>query len=231
MRYGLTFLLIAAVFVVLALRLGPTSWGGIGGLVTAAGLVGPGLAYLLRRPGLLGKRSDGTIAAWARGLHASYFALCRFGWLKGRGSGPDEVLPRLFLGPRATPLQSLELRKDRPVATLDLTCELTELGTLRRGAYLCLPVLDGMAPSASQLDAGVAFIDQHRNDHLVFVHCAVGRGRSSAVVVAWMLAQGEASTVEEAVARLTEKRPAVSPNGPQRDAVTAWFSRRERPFG
>ena len=100
-------------------------------MVTALGLLGPGLAYLLGRPGLLGKRSDGTIAAWARALHASYFALCRFGWLVGRGSGPDEVLPRLVVGPRATPLQSLELRKDRSVATLDLTCELPELGTLR----------------------------------------------------------------------------------------------------
>ncbi len=231
MLYGFVFWLIAAVFAVLAFILGPTSWGGVGGVVTALGLLGPGLAYLLGRPGLLGKRSDGTIAAWARALHASYFALCRFGWLVGRGSGPDEVLPRLVVGPRATPLQSLELRKDRSVATLDLTCELPELGTLRRGAYLCLPVLDGMAPSERQLSAGVAFIEQHLDDHVVFVHCAVGRGRSSALVVAWMLAQGHAATVDEAVAALTEKRPVVSPNAAQLDAVTAWFRRRDPPLG
>ncbi len=60
MLYGFVFWLIAAVFAVLAFILGPTSWGGVGGVVTALGLLGPGLAYLLGRPGLLGKRSDGT---------------------------------------------------------------------------------------------------------------------------------------------------------------------------
>jgi len=224
MRYGLIFLGLAAVFVGLAASLGFRSWGGLGGLVTALGLVGPSFAYLLGRPGLLGKRADGTHAAWVRALHASYFALCRFGWLTQRGDGPDEVVPGLFVGPRATPLQSLVLRENRPVATLDLTCELTELGTLRRGAYLCVPVLDGTPLSARQLDASVAFIDQHIDDHNVFVHCAIGRGRSAAAAMAWLLARGHARDVDGALALLVDKRPVVGPSARQTRAVADWHA-------
>ena len=224
MRHGLILLLLAGVFVGISVALGLRSLGGLCGVVTAVGLVGPGLAYVFGRPGVLGKRADGTIAAWARGLHASYFALCRFGWLTQRGKGPDEVYPKLFVGPRATPIQSLALRQHRSVATLDLTCELPELGTLRRGAYLCVPVLDGTPPTGPQLDAAVAFIDQHIADHNVFVHCAIGRGRSATVAMAWLLARGEVADVEEAVSRLASKRPSICPSAQQTLVVANWHA-------
>lgn len=224
MRHGLILLGLAAVFLGISAFLGLPSIGGLCGVVTAVGLIGPGLAYVLGRPAMIGKRSDGTIAAWARGLHASYLALCRFGWLTQRGQGPDEVYPNLFVGPRATPIQSLALRQHRPVATVDLTCELPELGTLRRGAYLCVPVLDGSPPTGVQLDAAVAFIDQHIVDHNVFVHCAIGRGRSAAVAMAWLLTRGEADDVDGAVARLAQERPVICPTQGQTRAVADWFA-------
>ena len=79
------------------------------------------------------------------------------------------------------------------------------------------------------LDGVVAFIDEHIGEHNVFVHCAIGRGRSAAAAMAWLLAQGEAEDVDGALSLLTDKRPVIDPNERQTRAVAAWHASFHRP--
>jgi protein-tyrosine phosphatase len=53
----------------------------------------------------------------------------------------------------------------------------------------------------------------------VFVHCALGHGRSAGVVAAHLLHVGRAATVGEALALVSERRPGVGLNGDQARAL------------
>lgn len=111
-----------------------------------------------------------------------------------------EVQPGLFVGRR------LLAHEPCPCdAVLDLTCEFNEPKPFReREAYLCLPVLDGVAPTRAQVEAALLFIASHES---VYVHCAMGHGRSATVVIAQLLATGEEKDVSAAEQRLKRVRP------------------------
>lgn len=233
MRFAVFFASLSALFMWLAVRLGPASIGGVAGLVTALGLVGATVAYALGRPQLLGKQEDGTRAGWASLVHGSYLGLCRFSSTAARFRGDDpwnSVEPGILLGacPIAREAGTL-LDKEGVGAVLDLTCELEVPPRLRKNAaYLCLPVLDGTPPTADQLTAGVDFIEHHRGGGAVYVHCAVGRGRSATMLAAWLLAVGDAESVAAAEAQLQAKRPTVRLHHAQKAAVESWWTARGR---
>jgi protein-tyrosine phosphatase len=69
-----------------------------------------------------------------------------------------------------------------------------------------LPVLDGSAPGVSQLRAGAEHIARHLPAGSVYVHCARGRERSAAVVIAYLLASRRVSTPAEGLAFLRTRR-------------------------
>jgi protein-tyrosine phosphatase len=97
-----------------------------------------------------------------------------------------------------------------PVAVVDLASEFTEVPAFRRcRGYLCLPTLDGTTPSEQQLLAGVSHISRHLANGSVYVHCALGHGRSATLVVAFLLLTNHAQTIEDAVAMVRAKRPHV----------------------
>ena len=72
----------------------------------------------------------------------------------------------------------------------------------------------------------MAFVEAERAKHTVYVHCAVGRGRSATLLAAWMLQVGLADDVESAEELLCQKRPSVRLHPTQREAVRAWWSQR-----
>ena len=231
MRFAVFFGALAAVFVWLAVQLGLPSFGGVAGLLTAMGLMGPTVAYGLGKPGVIGKQPDGTHPGWAQFVHGSYLGLCRFSaaMARLRGLKPwNDVGDGIVLGARPMPREVGTLLDDHGVgAVVDLTCELVDPARLRKNTvFLCLPTLDGTPLTAEQLSRGVDFIDAQRGQHAVYVHCAVGRGRSATLVVAWALAAGKADSVEAAEAWLKERRPAVRLGASQKAAVAAWWARR-----
>ncbi|HCH62032.1 MAG TPA: hypothetical protein DFR83_04450, partial [Deltaproteobacteria bacterium] len=214
-----------------AVRLGPLTVPGVAGFITALGLVGPTVAYATARPGIIGKQRDGEHPLWSQLLHASYLALCRTTSIVSRLRGDDpwnRVAPGVLLGARPMVREASVLLDEEHVgAVLDLTCELVVPARLRKRArYLCLPTLDGTPPSQVNLDAGVDFVDAERGKHTVYVHCAVGRGRSATLLSAWMLHAGLADDVETAEALLRQERPSVRLHPTQREAVRAWWSQR-----
>jgi hypothetical protein len=182
--------------------------------------LGIALAYGLRSPRLLLKRRDGRLRCWSWLLFWPYHVVSHLSLalyrLSAREAPFHEIRPGLFLGSCLRPRDALRLGQPGTVAVLDLTSEFTEVEILRRsGRYTCLPLLDHTAPSRSELESAVALIREHLAHPPVFVHCAVGHGRSALVVAAFLLSQGSAITLQAAVACLKSKRPGVRINAAQ----------------
>ena len=188
---------------------------GLAGLIAPPGtliILWPALAVALVAaaygglgPGALGKRA-GRLAWGRRLLLAPYLAGAHASLrLQSRGHPPyAEVASGLFLGRH---LNAREARRLTASAVLDMTAELSEAAPLRRRAYLCLPTLDLTVPNPAQLAEGARFIEAHLANGPVYVHCALGLGRSAAQVAAYLLASGRAATAGEAVARVKAAQP------------------------
>ncbi len=218
--------------------------GGIGFAVWPVGWVGQGLAVLcwwvsvsfggvalaygVVGPRLLGKRLDGVVPLWSYLAFGPFLVLGRAALRAFNSTGLaapwSEVDEGLWLG-RRPGLDDLAAYREevRAVAVLDLTAEVARSRTLTgTEAYLTLPVLDNAAPTPRQLDAAVAFIEAHRPDGPVYVHCALGLGRGATVVVAWLLHTKRCATVAEAEEWLKTRRREVGLSRAQRRALQAW---------
>jgi atypical dual specificity phosphatase len=80
-----------------------------------------------------------------------------------------------------------------------------------------LPVSDGGTVPAAVLDEAVGIA----RDHVLYVHCRGGRERSATVAVA-VVARTDGIAVDEALARVSERRPEFRPLPWQIDAVRRW---------
>ena len=125
----------------------------------------------------------------------------------------DEILPGLYLGGR---LLAWELSKIKPLgigSVLDLTAEFSETRELRDlPGYFCIPMLDNTAPSQSEMQRGIAFIRERLSQGPEFVHCALGHGRSAAMVIGYLLASGKMKTAREALEFVQQRRRGVRLN-------------------
>jgi protein phosphatase len=167
-------------------------------------------AYFGLGPGIF-RKSDGRLPWSTRfvfapllfGQHVSllyYRRQCR-AW--------DEVARNVLIGRRLNDAEAAALVRHGVSAVLDLTAELSEATPFLALRYRNLAILDLTAPTAAQLHEAAAFIAEESAGGIVYVHCKVGYSRSAAVVGAYLLASGLAGSVEEAVARMREARPAI----------------------
>ena len=176
-------------------------------LAAAPGVLAVVASYAGLGPRLFLKR-EGRLHLLSRLLFWPYLLPNRLVWeVLRRRAGEEpcvEVMPGLWLGRRLTGREARPFR-----AVLDLTCEFSEPEALRRApAYLCVPVLDGCAPTRAALETALEFIARHREAE-VYVHCAMGHGRSATVVIAHLLATGAETDVSAAERRLAALRPRV----------------------
>ncbi len=192
-------------------------WGAPLLWITAAYLIA-GVAYFTGRPLLLGKRSDGSVTPWIAAVSIPYLVLCFAASLVRRLWGEpawNEVAPGLFVGRRVS---GRELPPGIDLV-VDLTSEFPEPPSVRAGrAYRCLPTLDGCAsdPAAFAALAQEVAATPGR----VFVHCAVGHGRSASLAAAVMILRGQAADVDSAEALMKRARPGIGLKGAQRRIVT-----------
>lgn len=221
-RYGLTFLLLSLTAALAARAPAAPGVRVAGGSAALAFALVAG-AYIGAGPGLLLKRPDGRrgLAAWA--VLWPYLLLNEVALLLARRVGREapfiRVAPNLDLGRRLT---AREARRLDPgwVAVLDLAAELAEAALLRAvPAYGSFPVLDATAPPPAQLAAAVAWLREQTRRGPVYLHCALGHGRSATVAAAYLLATGAAPTPEAALASLQAVRPGVALNPAQRGAL------------
>jgi hypothetical protein len=228
MKYGLVFLLLAFACAIAAIEREST-WARLGFASGALCALGMGLGFLWLGPRVFIKRRSGRLHPLSYCLYWPYHAVNAISILAvarwHRENAVDEVLPNLFLGRHLTTLDRGLIELSGFGAILDLTSEFARCLPLRgRIDYLCIPVLDTYAPTVQQLRQGVAFIEERIGAQPVFVHCAMGHGRSATFVAAYLLHSGHVATVEAAEALIKRKRPRVGLSTRQRAAVEAFLA-------
>ena len=183
----------------------------------AAALALVAIAYAWGGPALLGK-SGGAVSLPARIVLAPYrLGALAFIWLRAQLDAPwHEVAPGLLVGRLLSRREAREALDDGVVAVLDLTAEFAECPELLRVPYLNLPVLDLTAPqSRHPVPLPSASWRPHRRRGKVYVHCALGYGRSACVAAACLLASGEAGSAAAAIhqVRAARRRAVFSKSG------------------
>ena len=170
----------------------------VAGLVIWSGLsfTAVGIAYWRRAPHIFGKHCDSGRLPWGRTLLlAPFLFLSRLIWevkvWLPRESTFHEIVPRLFLGRRP------RSRAELPTGTgliVDFTSEFEVAPGIvtQECDYRCLPTLDHAAPpDRVAFDALVREVAA--SNVPVYVHCAIGRGRSALFVAAVIQSRGLAA--------------------------------------
>lgn len=184
-------------------------WGSLL-LWPAFALVLAAAAYLGRGPGVY-RKAGGRLPLAARFVLQPLLLGQRLSLLYYRRQCRpwDEAAPRVWIGSQLHDRQAEGAVHQGVTAVLDLTAEFSEARPFLRMAYLNLPILDLTAPAPGLLSEAASFIAEHSRRGTVYVHCKIGYSRSAAVVGAYLLASGQASTAAEAVERLRRVRPSI----------------------
>ena len=158
-------------------------------------------AYLTGNAVVFQKQADGRLSAAATVLLLPYLVGVRLNmvyWLRGKAKTArvrDDVLIGSVSG----------ISDDLP-AVLDVCAEYPH--PRYRGVYRVLPLLDMVAPSENDLVQAASLLEALRRQHgKVLTCCALGYGRSAAVVFTWLLVYGGCRDLAQATAELKQARP------------------------
>ena len=144
--------------------------------------------------------------------HRWYSEITDMIWLGGAPSQKKDYAYLLRQGIRAV----VDIRQERS-DNLDLYAE-------QNIAHLKLPVPDMRMPPPDVLTKGVNFMkEQIDQGHIVYVHCAKGRGRSAALVVAYLM-KHHGISYEKAKNLLEIKRSLVKLEARHEEGVKAWMA-------
>ncbi len=172
------------------------------GIVAAAYFgLGPGI---FRKTG--GRLPLSVRVVLAPVLFGQYVSLIYY---RRQGRAWDEIAPGLLVGCRLTETEAAAAVQQGVTAVLDLTAEFSAPATFRSLRYYNLPILDLTRPTPDQLRKAVRFLADEIAKGTVYLHCKIGYSRSAAVAGAYLLASRQVTTVEEAIVRLREARPAI----------------------
>ena len=158
-------------------------------------------AYLTGNAAVFQKQADGSLSAAATILLLPYLAGVRLNmayWLRGKAK-TAQVRDGVWIG-------SVSGISDDLPAVLDVCAEYPH--PRYRGAYRTLPLLDMVAPSENDLVQAALLLEALRRQHgKVLTCCALGYGRSAAVVLTWLLVYGGCRDLAQATAELKQTRP------------------------
>lgn len=173
-----------------------------------------GAVYAFNRPGLLGKRPDGSRHVATTLILFPVLAILWLIWRVrvGLTSEPRyaEVGPGLWVGRR---LQTYAELPDDVDFIVDLTAEFVEPAQIRsRVDYRAVPTLDGLAPPHGPA-RDTAITDATNHQGTVYVHCAFGHGRAVATAAAILILRGHAKDCDDAIRQIRAARPDINPSG------------------
>ena len=158
-------------------------------------------AYLTGNAAVFQKQADGSLSAAATILLLPYLAGVRLNmayWLRGKAK-TARVRDDVWIG-------SVSGISDDLLAVLDVCAEYP--CPRYHGAYSTLPLLDMVAPSENDLVQAASLLETLRRQHgKVLTCCALGYGRSAAVVLTWLLVYGGCRDLAQATAELKQARP------------------------
>ncbi len=191
------------------------------------------LAYWLNKPGIFRKRSDGTIPAYIRWLFIPFLTGAQlynaYARKHDRVPAIQQIDEHLFLACRLFPSDIEMLRAEGVDAILDVTSEFDGLDWSAQEQdwdYLNIPVLDHNRANTRQLNQGINWIHHHVSQGRgVVVHCALGRGRSVMMLMAYLLASGRGKTVDQVMASIKSIRSTARLNPTQSRGLNKAFNR------
>jgi hypothetical protein len=157
------------------------------------------------------QKNGGRISGVARIVLAPWLAAQRASLIYYRGhAAPWQVLSeRVWIGRQLGEREAAAAVRLGVTAAVDLTGEFSEARAFLAVPYLNLPILDLTAPTPDQIRAAIDFINAHRDQGAVYVHCKIGYSRSATVLGAWLIDRGLAAAAEEAVAQIRTVRPSL----------------------
>ncbi len=134
------------------------------------------------------------------------------------------VVENLYLGRRLLPIEAMSAAAEyRFHAVLDLAAEFAAPRSFRNlPHYNSVPILDAAAPTADQLRTTAAWLVTRVTSGPVYIHCALGHGRSALAAAAYLLASGHAPDPKAAVAMVKAVRPKARLTEPQWTELTAF---------
>lgn len=108
--------------------------------------------------------------------------------------------------------------------------EQLETPSLLLREFLWMPVKDKTAPTMTQLEVGVGFIDACvRNKQKVFVHCRLGHGRSPTVLAGYFVFRG--MKVEGAVGEIKKARQEIHLEKIQLEVLEKYYLKQKGELG
>lgn len=135
----------------------------------------------------------------------------------------SQITEFVYLG---TNLNHLETSHMEILKNIGITAEIDLENERQKQApgvdvYLWLPVENYTAPTHEQLEAGVTLIDlMEKHKKKVYVHCALGHGRSPTLVAAYLISKGK--SVEDAIETIKAARPEIHLEEVQLTALRAY---------
>jgi len=204
-------------------------------LWTAISLALVALAYFRNNAAIFRKRSDGTIPKAVRVLFWP-FMLGVYAYnkaVRALSSTPSiqRIEPGLFLAARLTPTDVEALHEHGIDAVLDVTAEFESLNVSLLGEgidYLNVPVLDHSYPDFPTLLKAVRWIEaQRKKNRSVVVHCALGRGRSVMIMVAYLFARAPNKSIAEVMKQIQSIRHRARLNSAQHKALQEYMNNQE----
>lgn len=185
----------------------------LAGLGTAHGfiLLWPAAALLMIAASYAGlgvsvfqKNNHGELSLSARGVLFPYLAGAWLSkaWFSRRIPRSSTICNGVVLG--RFPDKTLAL-----AAVLDLTAEFHK-GSRKAEIWEAYPLMDLVVPGVRDIQQAVIKLRHLQQRHKsVLVCCALGLSRSATVVAAWLLSEGYAGSVSQAVALIKSQRPQV----------------------
>lgn len=163
------------------------------------------LAYLLNKPTIFRKRSDGTVPIYIRWVFMPFLWSTQLynSWARSTDTVPalQKIDDGLYLARRLFPSDIHAIKSENISAVLDVTAEFSSMNWVAFQAdidYLNIPILDHSVPSDTQIQRALNWIHTHRKTgRSVVVHCALGRGRSVFMMAAYLLSQNPTSSPAE----------------------------------
>lgn len=177
-----------------------------------------GIAYAGVGAKIFGKKKNGQISKWSLALMLPYILLTWAVWHIQRFISKEdccnEIAPEIWLG-RKPYLNELP---NNISLIVDLTAEFSEPSNVILGkTYICLPTLDTYVPNKCVFDELIKTISEWEGN--VYIHCALGHGRSATVVAAVLIIKGLVNDLEEAEKLLKTARPGIKFSQIQRNLL------------
>lgn len=170
--------------------------------------------------------NNGIRGFWSRlktqGWRGAWIWLFGHGWPRLSGvplARFSRVTPQLFVGAQFNAAGKHTLTTWGITGSVNLRAEWDDATrNLAFARYCYLPTEDGEAPTLSQLETGVAFIQQTiETDGKVYIHCRSGVGRAPTLAAAYLVSRGHALT--DALQLIQKVRPFIQVTPAQLDRL------------